>query len=65
MGDLGEQDGYPVGVSNADFAGDDLPCVCGHAADEHLDCDMHGSEACEVEDCDCICYEADYEPQED
>ncbi len=57
MGNLGEQDGYPVGVSNADFIDDDAPCMCGHALDEHED----GEGPCTVADCDCAHAERDYE----
>lgn len=48
---LGEQDGYPAGVSNADFAGDERPCDCGHAPGEH------GPRGCEVDDCPCDYYD--------
>jgi hypothetical protein len=35
-------------------------CVCGHAEEEHgYDPKYPGSTACQVEDCDCIAYEAD------
>lgn len=55
---IGVQDGYPAGVSNADphFHDpdpDDTPCVCGHDFDVHEDA---GGE-CGVEDCDCAAYE--------
>ena len=53
---LEQQDGYPVGVSNAhphfhepDPA--DVPCQCGHVYDEHED----GGDECTV--CDCPAYE--------
>lgn len=53
---LGEQDGYPAGVSNADFTGDEPPCMCGHVPDEHDGFDG----PCGVDDCDCAAYETDY-----
>lgn len=59
MGDrLGQQDGYPAGVSNSDphFHDEDAPCMCSHMPDEHVD----GDGPCEVPDCDCAAYETDY-----
>lgn len=31
------------------------PCFCGHLLDEHRD----GGKECEVEGCDCCCFDAD------
>jgi len=36
------------------------PCNCGHAIEEHgHDPKYPGSTACQIEECDCIAYEAD------
>lgn len=37
-------------------------CVCGHHLDEHGgDQEYPGSTKCQVEDCDCLCFDADEE----
>ena len=40
--------------------GDELTCVCGHTEDEHGgDPQYPGSSKCNVDDCECVCFEAD------
>ena len=34
------------------------PCICGHVVEEH-------SSTSECEECECACFEEDYEPSED
>lgn len=42
----------------------DSVCTCGHVYDEHGG-DEHypGSTACNVDDCDCICFDRDEEDE--
>jgi len=43
---------------------DDAVCTCGHIFDEHGGDDDHpGSTACNVDDCDCICFDEDAEEE--
>ena len=35
-------------------------CTCGHDEEEHGDDPEYpGSSACNIDDCDCVCFEAD------
>ena len=35
-----------------------MACVCGHVEDDHGgDPEYPGSSKCNVDDCDCVCYE--------
>lgn len=41
-------------------------CVCGDVLDEHgQDPDYPGSTSCNVEECDCVAFEADLNAEED
>lgn len=43
-----------------------MPCVCGHAEEEHGNDPMFpGSTSCEIPGCDCIAYEPDENEEED
>lgn len=43
--------------------GDEL-CVCGHVADEHR-AGRYGLHECEVDGCDCICFDEDPNTEEE
>jgi hypothetical protein len=43
----------------------DETCTCGHVFDEHGGDEEHpGSSKCNINDCDCVCFEEDEESEE-
>lgn len=43
-----------------------MTCTCGHDEEEHGDIPgLPGSSKCNIDECDCVCFEADEDEEEE